>query len=245
MRYMGGKSRIAKELTKTMLDTSAQREVYVEPFVGGGTVAEQMAPNFRSSWLSDVHPDLVMMWDAVINDGWIPPTAVSYEQYQELRYTKEPSALRGFVGFGCSFGGRWFEGYARYKDTNFAQSSHNVVMRQAKAIGSGGPVQVSALDFRDISAPTGSIVYCDPPYADTKGYSKTGVFPHAEFWEKATEWSDAGAQVFVSEYTAPEDWTVVWEKEVVGQLDPRKQRDKPVERLFVHKGSHAARHTAG
>lgn len=244
MRYMGGKSRIAKELAAVMLSLSTERQVYVEPFLGGGTVAEQMAPHFGFSLLSDVHPDLTLMWDAVINDGWVPPTAVSYEQYQELRYAKEPSALRGFVGFGCSFGGRWFEGYARYKDTNFAQSSHNVVMRQAKAIRSGGSVMVDNLDFRDIGARK-AVIYCDPPYADTKGYSKTGAFPHDEFWVKATEWSENGAQVFVSEYTAPDDWVAVWGKEVVGQLDPRKQRDKPVEKLFVHQGSHAARHITG
>lgn len=234
MRYMGGKSRIAKELAGVMLGLSDNRAVYVEPFVGGGAVAEQMSTHFGEVHLSDLHPDLMMMWNAVINEGWVPPTEVTYEQYQELRYATEPSALRGFVGFGCSFGGRWFEGYARYQDTNFAQSSHNVVTRQAKKIGAAN---VFVADFSRLPAVSAApVIYCDPPYADTKGYSKTGAFPHDTFWAKAEEWSDAGAHVFVSEYNAPTGWVPVWEKEVVGQLDLRKERDKPIEKLFVREG---------
>lgn len=234
MRYMGGKSRISKALSEVILAHTDKREVYVEPFVGGGAMAEKMAPHFETVVLNDLHEDLMLMWDAVLNKGWIPPTEVSYEQYQELRYTKEPSALRGFVGFGCSFGGRWFEGYARYKDTNFAKSSHNVVLRQAKAIGNAICTQGSYTDLPPVEGVP--VIYCDPPYEGTKGY-KGGAFPHEVFWAKAQEWAEAGADVFVSEYSAPVGWEPIWEKEVVGQLDLRKDRTKPVEKLFVWKGN--------
>lgn len=236
MRYMGGKSRISKELAAVILGHTSKREVYVEPFVGGGAMAEKLAPHFGQTIISDLHADLMLMWNAVINKGWVPPTEVSYEQYQDLRYADDSSALRGFVGFGCSFGGRWFEGYARYKDTNFAQSSHNVVTRQAKAMAGATCLNVSFDDLPPVEhAP---VIYCDPPYADTKGYStKLGAFPHILFWEKARQWAESGADVYVSEYNAPDGWVPIWEKEVVGQLDLRKERTKPTENLFVWEGT--------
>ena len=106
---MGGKSRISKELSEVILSHTDKRDVYIEPFVGGGAMAEKMSAHFAKVILNDLHEDLMLMWDAVLNKGWIPPTEVSFEEYQELR-NAEPSALRGFVGFSCSFGGKWFGG---------------------------------------------------------------------------------------------------------------------------------------
>lgn len=230
MMYMGGKSRIAKEITKVMLELSDKREVYVEPFLGGGAVAEHMCPHFEHKYLSDMHEDLMLMWDAVINQDWVPPTEVSYELYQELKYSNEPSPLRGFVGYACSFGGKWFGGYARNnKECNYAQSGYNVVLRKAKGM-SGSKCSAASYSVLPV-VPNTPLIYCDPPYADTTSYS-TGSFDSAAFWAKAQEWAEKGADVFVSEYAAPEGWDAVWEKEVVGQLDNRKERTKPTEKLF-------------
>lgn len=238
MRYMGGKSRISKALSEVILAHTDKRKVYVEPFVGGGAMAEKMAPHFETVILNDLHEDLMLMWDAVLNKGWIPPTEVSYEQYQELR-NAEPSALRGFAGFGGSFGGKWFGGYARGGNNsdgtprNYQAESKRNLLKQATKIGKAICVQGSYTSLPPVN--TAPVIYCDPPYADTTGYSLDG-FPHKEFWVKAQQWAEAGADVFVSEYQAPEGWEAIWEKEVVGQLDLRKDRTKPVEKLFVWKG---------
>ena len=231
MRYMGGKSRISKALSEVILAHTDKREVYVEPFVGGGAMAEKMAPHFETVVLNDLHEDLMLMWDAVLNKGWVPPTEVSYEQYQELR-NAEPSALRGFVGFGGSFGGKWFGGYSKGTKGDGIPTSRRVLLNQSKVIGYA---DISSVSFEHLPIQPGDVAYCDPPYADTTGYS-TDSFPHEEFWSKAQEWSEAGADVFVSEYSAPVGWEAIWEKEVVGQLDLRKDRTKPVEKLFVWRG---------
>lgn len=36
MRYVGGKSRIAKHIEKVILDHKGERTRYIEPFMGGG-----------------------------------------------------------------------------------------------------------------------------------------------------------------------------------------------------------------
>jgi len=234
MRYMGGKSRIAKELAGVMLAGSPGRDIYVEPFIGGGAVAAHMGSHFEIAQYSDFHEDLMLMWDALL-DGWQPPTTVTYGQYQDARYATTPSATRGFIGYGCSFGGRWFEGYARYQDTNFAASSARVVLKQVTGMTPALGHKAFQSSFFDLETPpVGTVAYLDPPYADTKGYSKMGSFDHARFWEQATEWAESGVDVYVSEYAAPADWAPVWEKQVIQQLDPRKNREKPTERLFQY-----------
>src|ERR1700750_2056717 len=108
---MGGKTRIAKDLARAMLASTSERDVYVEPFVGAGSVAAEMVPFFDGAILSDASPDLIAMWQALQN-GWEPPENVTLEEYEAQRHAPV-SALRGFVGYGCSFGGKWFGGYAR------------------------------------------------------------------------------------------------------------------------------------
>lgn len=209
MQYLGGKTRLAKHIVPLMLRHN--RPTYVEPFLGGGSVAEKMAPHFENVYLSDVHEDLILMWQA-LQQGWEPPDHVSEEEYARLKKS-EPSALRGFVGFGCSFGGRWFEGYARSGKTNFAATSRRVVLRQIKGIGQAKIIQrgyASALEGVEASQ---CVVYCDPPYASTKRYSGTDTFNHDEFYRVVKQWADRGATVYVSEYNGHPDWELVYERE--------------------------------
>src|SRR3982751_7120269 len=104
MQYMGGKARIARRVVAAILADTTAREIWFEPFIGGGNVMEHAAPHFARSVGADAHPDLIMMWEHVTAGGMIPDF-VGREEYQELR-KQSPSWLRGFAGFGASFGGK-------------------------------------------------------------------------------------------------------------------------------------------
>ena len=240
MRYLGGKGRIAKKLAHAILSHTSRRESYWEPFVGGGGMASQMGQHFDIAYYSDIHKDLILMWEAVLMEGWEPPSVVSYEQYQELRYSKEPSAVRGFVGFGGSFGGRWFEGYARggYNSDgsprNHMAESSRAVIKGSKTMRARTATHVFQADALTITPTPGAVVYCDPPYGGTKNYSQVDQLDYRRFWETAEEWATLGADVFVSEYSAPSGWTCIWEQSLrsnvrVGSSD----RHTAVERLFI------------
>ena len=55
------------------------------------------------------------MWQG-LQSGWTPPDVITKEEYKYIREHKDENpALTGFVGFGCSFGGKWFGGLARNK----------------------------------------------------------------------------------------------------------------------------------
>jgi DNA adenine methylase len=220
LQYMGGKFRIVKPLTSFLEEQRAGRP-FVEPFVGAAWVTASMS-GIRIS--SDIHPDLILMWQA-IQAGWIPPSTVTEEEYNQLR-TAEPSALRGFVGFGCSFAGKWFGGYARSGKRNYALNAKNSCIKLAPSIQS---VQFLCRDYQDVYV-DGSLIYCDPPYEDTTGYFQ--AFDWVCFWNTMREWTRENL-VYVSSYKAPPDFACV--AEFPTKTDMRTNRngkEARVERLF-------------
>lgn len=240
---MGGKGRIAKKIAAVILAETSDRGRYVEPFVGGGAMAAQLGQHFDQAHYSDAHEDLILMWQAVITDGWKPPTDVSEENYRALR-DAEPSALRGFVGTGGSFGGRWFSSYARGgfnadgTPRNHQAESSRAVLRDAATMQARQQTVIECRDALAVDVRPGDVVYCDPPYEGTAGYS-TGL-DHARFWETAQAWAESGAVVYVSEYKAPPGWICIWEQELRQSMAQGTQaRGMAVERLFRW-GGHAA-----
>ena len=58
----------------------------------------------------------------------------------------------------------------------------------------------SSLSYDEVAIKPNSVVYCDPPYKGTTGYTRS--FDHDRFWEWVRE---CPHPVYVSEYTAPPD----------------------------------------
>lgn len=237
MRYVGGKGRIARSIVQTIIELSPTATIAVEPFMGGGAVTAELARRFELVLASDAHPDLSLMWQAVVA-GWTPPDVVTEEEYADLR-NAAPSALRGFVGFGGSFGGKWFGGFARGGETaagtprNHQGESSRTVARIGKTLRAGC-VAVTHADYQSAPVIPGSVIYCDPPYAATQGYA-TGAFDSVEFWAWAEIASDI-ADVYVSEYTAPPWWRCVWSAEKRQSVTmPAQGRETRTERLFTLK----------
>lgn len=85
MRYLGGKTRLAKKIAAEILSRTTNRNTYLEPFVGGGSVFCELAPHFQRAVASDIHPDLAMMWDA-ISKGWVPPKTMTKDEYDALNH---------------------------------------------------------------------------------------------------------------------------------------------------------------
>lgn len=228
MKYVGSKERHCKDILPIILD--GHEGLFVEPFLGGASVLSKVSgPRLGS----DVNPHVVALWTA-IRDGWIPPVEVSESEYSDAKKGQKIDAYTAFVGFGCSFAGKWFGGYARGKDAkgidrNYADESSRAAIKKAKGLAGA---EIIHCGYKDLSIPDGSTVYCDPPYDGTQGYA-TGQFDHKEFWMWADELNSRGCRVFVSEYVAPDGWLCVWSKEVNNTLDKNTGAKKGVERLFT------------
>lgn len=138
------------------------------------------------------------------------------------------------MGFGCSFGGKWFGGYAKNATgTNYAAQSKRSVLKDLQGLRT---VEFTNLDYRQVPIPRGAVIYADPPYADTTGYGKE-KFDSAEFWSCMRLLATTGHTVFISEQHAPPDFVCIWEKPFTRTLDRNKSNQfKVYERLFTYGG---------
>ena len=230
MRYFGGKSLIAKDIANVISQYRKDEQIYVEPFVGGGWVLVEVSGKRLAI---DKNPYLISLWKA-LQDGWIPPETVSEQEYIEVKNGKEtPAHIKAFIGFGCSFGGKWFGGYGRdCGGRNYAREARNSLLRKVPFIKE---VEFSCSDYRDLKF-SDCLIYCDPPYDGCADYTQTGKFNSGEFWEVARRWS-ANNTIIVSEYNAPQDFKCVWERSVAvsaTNLSTRK-RARAIEKLYIYR----------
>lgn len=233
MQYQGGKARIGKQLAQIMAPAlKAGTGYYAEPFVGAAGVARHVAPHAVAMTLGDASEDLVLMWQALAA-GWCPPFDVSEDEYRALK-DAPPSALRAFAGYGCSFGAKWFGGYARdvRKKEPFATAQARELPKRITDIQKCPRVSFHNRGYEDTEIHLGQLVYCDPPYADTLGYSRVGAFDNSRFWEVMERWDEQHAFVFVSEFTAPDGWVPVWAKPQDGSMRGSKRAMDKVDQLF-------------
>ena len=132
-----------------------------------------------------------------VQRGYNLPELITLEQYQYIRDHKElDPVLAGFVGFGCSFGGKWYGGYARNKTgTNYALQSKRSLLKDMATLQNA---EFVCGDYRRLCIPPGSVIYADPPYNNTTGYGGE-KFDTIEFWIAMQLLADTGHTVFVSE----------------------------------------------
>lgn len=195
----------------------------------GSCAVESKVQGFSRMILNDRHEYLIALLRAV-QRGYTPPGRVSPELYAYLRDHKdEAPALTGFVGFGCSFGGKWFGGYARNATgTNYADQSRRSLLKDMATLQNA---EFVCGDYRSVPIPAGAVIYADPPYNGTTGYGDT--FDTPAFWACMRFLADLGHPVFVSEESGPEDVAVVWEKPFTRTLDRNKQNQFiATERLY-------------
>lgn len=229
MRYLGSKKRFAPAIADIVLDLARRHGLtqYVEPFVGGAAVGERIFGIPRV--MSDINAPLIQLYRAVAQ-GWQPPTSVSADEYARIRDRPDqyPAELVAFVGFGCSFGGKWFGGYARGGGRNYAAEAARSLLAQRPRLEGA---RFYCCDYRFVPPYGNSIWYLDPPYAGTTSYAGTPTFAHGPFWS----WVRALASrsfVLISEYTAPEGFRCVWEQPTKTQIRSTGE-NRRIERLFL------------
>lgn len=227
MRYQGGKSRIAQDIASVISVRGG--DCFVSPFCGSCAV-ESKVQGFSRKILNDRHQYLIALLQGV-QRGYELPESITPEQYRHIREHKDDDpTLAGFVGFGCSFGGKWFGGYARNATgTNYAAQSKRSLLKDMATLQDATFV---CADYRRVCIPPRAVIYADPPYNNTTGYHGDR-FDSAEFWIAMRLLADTGHTVFVSEQEAPPDIQCVWERKFTRTLDRNKSNQFSVtEKLF-------------
>ena len=133
-----------------------------------------------------------------------------------------------------SYNGRFYDG--GYSGHEVGKDKRDYISEQIrnveKQIDNLRDVKFISKDYRDLNIHNKSIIYCDPPYKDTKQYSTSKDFNHEGFFDWCRNMSEYGHKVFVSEYKAPSDFLCVWKKEVTNSMS-QKNTYKPIEKLFT------------
>lgn len=199
MQYLGGKFRIFKSICPVIQRYAFEsgREI-LEPFCGGLSITANLT-GARTAY--DANASLITLYKSM-QHGWVPPDDVPEELYNDLKRTQDSDdPLTAFVGIGCSFGGKWFGGYARgATGRNYALNAKNSLIKKMAQCHN---VVFRCVDYRKLK-PLNKVIYCDPPYMGVTGYSGVGNFDTGEFWDVMREWGRKNI-VIVSEYTAPRD----------------------------------------
>lgn len=225
MHYLGGKSRLGGKIALELRSRRQSLQNVLEPFCGSCWVTQHIYPG--AIMASDICEPLIMLHNAV-QRGWEPPDFITESEYAELQHAYndgEISAIMGFVGFACSWGGKWFGGYAR-GDTNrnYCREAKESLLKRHKFLKK---VIFEYRNYKNID-PRGCLIYCDPPYRGTTGYG-IDEWDSPTFWEIMRVWSRVNT-VIISEYTAPRDFKIIWEHEHFTSVGS----GKTTERLFQH-----------
>lgn len=235
MVYIGSKSRIAKEIVPIIQSYIDENNIhnYLEPFCGGGNVIDKVKCEHK--YASDVHPYLIALLKQAQKDTSVFPETITLEEYKNVKDNKEkyPAWYVGLVGFCASFGGGYFEGYARDKQGN-RNIPNERIRNLIKQSSNLKDISFTCCDFRNIK-PTikNFVIYCDIPYKNSKKY-KVDDFPYNEFYDWCRQMAKNNI-VLVSEYNMPDDFECIWQKEIKTSLciDRAKTDSKRVEKLFI------------
>lgn len=157
---------------------------------------------------------------------------VSRKEYYTIKEHKGnyPDWYVGYVGIFCSFGTKWFGGYASVQSDG--RNYQNERCRNFKQqISLLAEIEFEYANYYDLDF-TNYVIYCDPPYADyttsKTGYHTSTKFSHEEFWNWCRKQAKCN-HVFVSECTILDDFKIVWSSEI--QVGITQKSKKQIEKL--------------
>lgn len=237
---MGSKSRIAKHIVPIIQDCIDMNNIklYIEPFCGGCNVIDKI--ECENKLATDKHEYLIEMYKN-LNKIHTLPEFITKEHYSEVRdcFNKKLDTYDkwyvGAIGFLASYNGRFFDGgYAGLVNTKAGtvRNYYDEAKRNLESqIDSLKDITFSCEDYKDLSLQD-TLIYCDPPYKDTKQYGINKSFDYEEFWQWVKDMSTDNI-VIVSECQAPEYMTCIWQQEVTRTIDNTK-RVSSIEKLFTY-----------
>jgi len=224
MRYVGGKSRIANWVVSNLKKLGIPN--IVEPFCGGLSITRELLPTFAS----DRCESLITLYKH-LQQGWIPPDNISEAEYRKVREENDPTnPLYAFCAFGCSFGGKFWGGYAREGKRNFALNAKNSLLDKIH--------DCKNIDFRyggydEQSYEPGCLIYCDIPYlGTTQGYQHQ--FNYHAFYRWCQRMQNEYT-IVVSEFTKPQGSEILACKSSVSDLRTTKRAQSTNECLFIYR----------
>lgn len=245
MRYCGSKRRFVKAMLPVLMEHTDEDTVFVDVFCGGANVISEVP--LKNKIGVELNKYVCALWKHIQSHGMEGiPDQVTKEEYMLIKADyinktgKYPDWLIGYVGVCCSYGSAWFNGYANYnpkKKEDHIGEAYRSMEKQVNEFKFLQETEFVNCSYEEFVYPDNSVIYCDPPYAGKKQYESD--FDSDAFWEWVRRMSLLGHRVYVSEYTAPDDFKSVWSAiKSDGMSTTLRNAIQPikVERLFIYNG---------
>lgn len=223
MKYMGSKSKIAKYIIPIIEQYISKYNIsnYIEPFVGGANVIDKVHCTNKVG--ADLNEYLIELYKNKEKVLYLP--FVTKEMYSDVRtaynnkdYSVYEKWYIGAVGFLASYNGRFFDGgysgkriIANGTERDYYQEALKNFIEQSKKLN--GISFVYGSYEKTCEDVTDALIYCDPPYNNTKQYGVSKYFDTNAFWEWCRKMAKSNI-VLVSEQNAPNDIECIWEQKV-------------------------------
>lgn len=242
MVYMGSKSKYAQYIVPILQKTIDEKGVrlYVEPFVGGANVIDKIKCKLRRGY--DRSDTLIALLAQARDDFSEVLAEGSRELWDKGKgYVKDgimPDDMTladiGAMEFFASFSNRGYPGgYAKNTaNRNYFKEARANLEKQAPNLKG---IEFYQSNYYNLCNIKGAVIYCDPPYANTKqyGYANQEKMDYDRFWNWVRKLSKEN-YVFVSEQVAPGDFEIVWEMEAKRTVG-KDNNFKATEKLFRYK----------
>jgi len=216
MKFVGEKSRFAKDIAKVLRDYVDHETVYVEPFCGGCGIASVIAKELKpkTMLLSDNNPALIDLWKRVCDEGmsFFPQNAEDViRDYPRYKLQKDMDALTALYGHFYSANGKWFSGVpGEEEDVKKAMAkAFKDILNVRHALQNCEDVRFSTFEYWEMAIPENAVVLLDPPSNKTKKAYLAGHFDEDAFWTWARGVSRQNP-VFITSVTSPDDFEEVY-----------------------------------
>ena len=235
MKYVGSKRRIAKDIIPIMLKDYKDGTTFYDLFSGGCNLIDKI-PNHIPRVANDINKYVIALFKELQKDDFVFPEHIGEEKYKHIQQNKEqyPNWLVGYVGFNLSFAAKFFGGYRRDKAgvRNYENEAQQNLKAQQNLIKD---ITFYNLNYDEVPLQNNSILYLDIPYKNSTGYSNKQKFDYDKFYKWCIDKHKEGHKVFISEYSMPENFECVWQKEITSSLTKDTGAKKGVEKLWVVK----------
>ena len=238
MKFKGSKSKYAKsivpKLQKIINDNNI--DCYVEPFVGGANIIDKIHCNLKigcdkNATLIALHQKVQKDFDGILEHNsrelWdrakeiYKTTKGNPEEIQKISDAPELWEIGAIAFLGSYNAGGFSSSYANSTPTrDFYNEAYRNLLKQSQEKEYKNIHFIWVPDYTDIKdIPDLNnkkiLYYCDPPYQGTApyGYAFESKFVHENYWNWVRELSKK-AYVVCSEQYFPNDFEILWEKEV-------------------------------
>jgi DNA adenine methylase len=187
-----------------------ENAIYIEPFCGAIGVLRHVSEHFKKCYANDICKDLIMLLKLVKTEKFENPR-ITKEKWLDYKYTTKSSAERAFAGFGCSYGGVWFNGYISSDSNNdmIYSSLIRIACKLQNTTFSNKNYVTFLEEFKFIPGQK-YVIYMDPPYKGTS-CQPWEDFDSVKFWSIVRKLAkNKNIKVVVSEVSAPSDFKCIY-----------------------------------